>query len=139
MLPNLLSNNEIKDSAGLEVEFQRLNTKDSTTEYGKVGEIPSLPLRMSVKHTETGEGINKIRRSLIRFDGSELGGVDSLKVASGSVYLVMQTPIGNLANMNLMTNLLAHMQSFVSTTGAATTVLFNGSGTGAQVLLTGSI
>jgi hypothetical protein len=37
------------------------------------------------------------------------------------------------------TNVIAELQSFLSTTGAGTTVLFDGTGNGAVALLTGGL
>lgn len=139
MLNNTLNTNEIKGSAGTEVEFQRLLTNERSTVFAKIGETPSLPHRLSISHTESGSGINKRRRSVIRFDKTSISGVDSETPVTASAYTVIDAPVGALTAMTEVTEVLANLMSFLATTGAATTVLFDGTGNGAKALLEGSL
>lgn len=139
MLANTLNTNEIKDSAGTEIEFSRLSQSNRETVFAKIGETPSLPYRLSVKHLESGSGINKRRRSLVRFDKTVMSGVDATKPVVVSAYIVLDTPIGALTANTDPTNVVANLMSFCATTGAATTVLFDGTGNGAKTLLNGDL
>lgn len=139
MLANTLNTNEIKDSAGAEIEFSRLSQSGRETVFAKIGETPSLPYRLTVKHQESGSGINKRRRSLIRFDKTVMSGVDTTKPVTVSGYVVLDSPIGALTSNADPTNVIANILSLCATTGAATTVLFDGTGNGAKTLLNGDL
>jgi len=139
MLNNTLNTNEIKNSAGTEQEFQRLATSDRQTEFALITEAPSLPHRLKIQHLETGTGINKRRRSVVRFDKTVMSTVDTTIPVTISAYVVLDAPIGALAAATELANVLANLQSFLATTGAATTVLFDGTGSGATALLTGGL
>jgi hypothetical protein len=139
MLANTLNTNEIKDSAGVEVEFTRLSQSNRETVFAKIGETPSLPYRLSVKHTETGSGINKQRRSVVRFDKTSMSGVDATKPVVSSAYAVLVSPVGALTANTEPTHVIANLMSLLATTGAATTVLFDGTGNGAKTLLNGDL
>lgn len=139
MLNNTLSTNEVKDSAGAEVEFTRLSTKDRQTEFAKVSESPSAPYRLKISHQESGSGIRKRRRSVVRVDKTTISTVDNVTPVTSSCYIVLDAPIGALSAMTEPGNVLANILSFCATTGAATAVLFDGTGNGAQALLQGGI
>lgn len=139
MLSNTLNTNEIKNSAGTEVEFSRLSTSARDTEFGKIAETPSLPHRLSIKHTELGTGTVKRRRSVVRFDKTVSGAVDTDTPVVVSAYAVMDIPVGNQTSYDEAKNVLANLMSFLATTGAATTVLFDCSGNGADALINGSL
>lgn len=139
MLANTLNTNEVKDSAGVEVEFSRLSTSDRETEFSKVGETPSQPYRLKIKHQETGNGMSLRRRSVIRFDKTSISGVDSSTPVTTSAYIVLDAPVGAMTSMTEATNAIANLMSFCATTGAATTVLFDGTGNGAKTLLEGGL
>lgn len=139
MLSNTLNTNEIKNSVGTEVEYQRLSTDGRKTEFALITEAPSLPKRLNISHIETGSGINKRRRSVIRFDDTSMSDVDTTVPVTDSAYIVADTAIGAHSTTAPLITVLAKLQSFVSTTGAGTTVLFDGSGNGAQVLVTGGL
>lgn len=139
MLASSLNTNEIKNAAGVEVEFELLGHGDRTTTYAQKPEPPSAPHRLSVKHTETGSGTALRRRSLLRFDKQVTGQVDTSKSVVVSAYAVVDIPIGNLTALDEAKNVLAELMSFMATTGAATTVLFDCSGNGASTLINGSI
>lgn len=139
MLSNTLNTNEIKDAAAAEVEFQRLSTNNRETVFGKITESPSLPYRLSIGHLETGSGVNKRRRSRIRFDKTVMSTVDATLPVTASCYIVLDAPVGALTASTELTNVIANVLSFCATTGAGTTVLFDGTGNGASTLLTGGL
>jgi len=139
MLSNTLNTNEVKDSAGVEVEFSRLSTSERETEFSKIGETPSQPYRLKIKHQETGNGMSQRRRSVVRIDKTVISGVDSTTPVTVSAYLVLDAPVGAMSSMTEATNAIANILSFCATTGAATTVLFDGTGNGAKSLLEGGL
>lgn len=137
MLSNTLTTNEIKDASAAEVEFQRLDTDGRTTEYAKVGEAPNLPHRLRVNHQEVGTGQDQRRRSRVGF-------VKNIAGVSGTTRqikfdIVGDIPVGDIANTTEAKNVLAELLSFCATTGAGTTVLFDCTGTGADVLINGTL
>lgn len=139
MLSNTLNTNEVKNSAGTEVEFSRLSTNARQTIFAAIAESPSAPHRLTIGHQEAGSGLKKRRRSLVRFDKTVISTVDSVTPVTVSAYIVLDTPVGALTTSAEMANVIAELLSFCSTTGAATTVLFDGTGNGASCLLNGSL
>lgn len=137
MLPNALNTNEIKNSAGTEVEFARRLTNGSTTEFVQVAETPNLPHRLRIAHTEVGKGVGARRRSLVQFSKT-VNGVDG-QPARIVAQCTVDFPVGNLSTMAEPTHVLAELLSFLATTGAGTTVLFAGTGSGAVCLLNGDL
>jgi len=65
--------------------------------------------------------------------------VDATVPVTISAYAVLDAPIGALTANTEFANALAQLMSFLSTTGAATTVLFDCTGNGATALLQGSL
>lgn len=139
MLSNTLNTNEIKNAAGTEQEFGRIASADRQTEFALLVETPSAPHRLKIQHLETGAGINKRRRSVVRFDKTVMSTVDTTLPVTISAYCVLDAPIGALLANTEMANVLANLNSFLSTTGAATTVLFDGTGNGSTALLSGGL
>jgi hypothetical protein len=139
MLSNTLNTNEIKNAAGTEVEFSRLSTSDRQTEFAQIAETPSAPHRLSIRHQETGSGLKQRRRSVVRFDKVVISGVDSSTPITVSAYLVLDAPVGAMTSLTEAANVVAEVLSFCATTGAATTVLFDGTGNGAAALLNGGL
>jgi hypothetical protein len=139
MLSNTLNTNEVKNSAGTEVEFQSLSLMDRQRVFAQITETPSLPHRLSISHQESGKGLKSRRRSLVRIDKTVLSGVDSVTPITVSAYVVLDIPVGAMASIAEATNALAELMSFVATTGAGTTVLFDGTGNGAAALLSGGL
>lgn len=139
MLANTLNTNEIKNAAGVEQEFTRLSQGIRDTVFALITETPSAPHRLSIKHAESGKGTDLRRRSLIRFDKTVTGQVDSTKAAVISAYAVVDIPLGNLTSYDEAKNVLANLMSFMATTGAATTVLFDCTGNGAVTALSGTL
>jgi len=139
MLTNTLNTNEIKDRAGVEQEFTRLSIGDRKTEYAIIGENPALPHRLTISHQETGTGVKKKRRSVVRFDKTTVGGVDTFSNAKYSAYAVIDYPIGNSANDLTMKDCIANLMSFMASLGATTTILYDNTGNGAAALVSGGI
>lgn len=139
MLSNTLNTNEIKNSAGTEVEFGRLSVSERKTEYAVITESPALPHRFNIAHQETGVGMKARRRSLVRFDKTVMSNVDATVPVTVSAYIVLDAPVGALTSMAEPANAIAELLSFCATTGAGTTVLFDGTGNGAAALLAGSL
>jgi hypothetical protein len=141
MLSNTLNTNEVKNAAGTEVELQRLGDGPTprSTVFGKISEAPSLPLRLTIQHVESGAGLKKRRRSVYRFDETIVSTVDNATPVTGSAYLVIDAPIGAYATNTPLANLIAYVLSFGATTGAGTTVLFDCTGNGAATLLNGGL
>lgn len=139
MLSNTLNTNEIKNAAGVEVEFTRLSQSDRSTVFAQVGEAPSSPHRLMLSHQESGTGMKKRRRSLVRFDKTVISGVDSVTPITVSAYVVLDIPVGAMTAATEASNVLAELMSFCATTGAATTVLFDCTGNGARELLNGGL
>jgi len=139
-LSNSLNTNEIKNASAAEVEFSRLETgPGSRTTFAQVNESPSKPHRLSISHQEVGVGIKSRRRSVIRFDKSVVSDVDTTVVVPVSAYVVVDIPKGALNTTTEISNVIAELMSFLATTGAGTTVLFDCSGTGAAVLRDASL
>jgi len=139
MLSDSLNTNEVKDSAGTEVEMTRLSINDRETVFAKVGETPSLPLRLTIKHSENGSGLKKRRRSVVRVDKTTISGVDSETPITHSAYVVYDSPVGAMSSNAEGAHVLAHLTSFMASTGASTTILYDGTGNGSVVCLAGSL
>jgi hypothetical protein len=138
MLPNTLVTNEVKNSAGTEIEFSRLSTGPGrATVFRAVLETPALLHRLSIKHLETGAGLKLRRRSLVRFDKTVISTVDLITPVTISGYTVLDAPIGALASIAEVTNVNAELMSFVASLGASTTILYDGTGNGSVCLLNG--
>lgn len=139
MLSNTLNTNEVKNSAGTEVEFSRLSTVDRRTEFAQVAETPSLPHRLSISHQETGSGLKKRRRSVVRVDKTTISGVDDVTPITTSCYIVLDYPVGASENDDEAQNVIAEILSFCASLGASTTILYDGTGNGAKALLEGGL
>lgn len=139
MLSNTLNTNEVKNAAGTEVEFQRLSTSERATEFAQITESPNQPHRFKISHQESGSGLTRRRRSMIRFDKTVASTVDTTKTCVVSSYIVLDAPTGALVASTEFSNVLAELMSFLATTGAATTVLFDCTGNGAATLISGGL
>lgn len=139
MLPANLNTNEVKDRAGVELEFNRIATADRRAEFQKVNEVPAQPFRISINHQDIGSGTTRRRRSVVRVDKTIIGHVDSAKSVQLSAYIVSDYPVGNLTNMNDGKDVLAALLSLCASTGATTTILYDCTGYGAAALINGEI
>lgn len=137
MLSNTLVTNEVKDSAGSEVEFEQKQSEGMTREFAKVGEAPNSPHRLVIKHQETGTGTEKVRRSMFRFDKTVSGASGTPRIIS--FYSVAVVPEGDLATDAEVKNVVAEGMSFLSSTGADTTIKYDCSGNGAKTLVSGTL
>lgn len=137
MLPTNLTTNEVKDSAGTEVEFLRNSVTGRTIEFAKSGETPNLEHRLKVSHLEVGSGLNSRRRSLLRVDKTIAGADASPVTISG--YIVLDIPIGNLSNYTETKNVAAELMSIFASLGASTTILYDCTGYGADALVNGTL
>jgi hypothetical protein len=139
MLTNTLNTNEIKNAAGSEEEFTRLSTEGRSTTFARINEQPSYPHRLIISHVETGSGLTRRRRSVVRFDKTVVGQVDATETMRASAYLVLDSPIGNQTTTALSADVIANLVSFCASLGATTTILFDGTGNGAASLISGGI
>lgn len=139
MLSNTLNTNEVKNSSAAEVEFSRISTNERKTVFAQVGEAPALEHRLSIAHQETGSGLKQRRRSVVRVDKTTISTVDTVTPITTSCYIVLDIPIGASLTTAEASNVIAEILSFCATTGAATAVLFDGTGNGASALLSGGL
>ena len=136
MLSNTLNTNEVKDAAAAEVEFQRISTNDRKTVFATIAEVPNAPHRLSISHTETGALTATRRRSVIRIDKTVTGADSTPKIVSA--YIVLDAPVGDLSATTEIKNVLAELGSFCFT-AATSTLLYDGTGNGAAVLISGGL
>lgn len=139
MLAEVLNTNEIKNSAGTEVEFTRLDSNGRSVVYAQIAETPYLKNRMTIQHREVGDGIKRVRQSNLRFDKQSLSLVDNSTVVNTSVSLTLNAPVGALTTSAEIATVLAYMMSFLASLGASTTILYDGTGNGAKSLINGSL
>jgi len=137
MLPTTLNTNEVKNSAGTEVEFGRLKSEGRTLIYAASGEVYSRPHRLTISHLENGVGLKRRRRSLVRFDKTVMSDVETTTPVTISIYAVADLPIGALATTTEAYHVNAELISFLASLGASTTILYDGTGNGSSALLTG--
>jgi hypothetical protein len=136
-LPTNLTTNEVKDSAGAEVEFLYSSSDGRTRIYAQSGETPMLEHRLKVSHQETGAGSLTRRRSVVRVDKTVSGASGTPRVVSA--YVVLDIPVGDLSAYTEPTKVLAELVSFVASLGASTTILYDGTGYGAAALINGTL
>jgi hypothetical protein len=139
MYANTLNTNEIKNAAGTEKEFQRIKLGDGKTEFALIGESPSAPHRLIISHQETGSGMSRRRRSVIRFNKTFVSSFDSTIFPTDSAYIVLDRAIGHQSDDTTPKEVLANLMSLVASLGATTTILYDGTGTGASNMLSGGI
>jgi hypothetical protein len=135
MLNNTLTTNEIKNATGSGLAFERVATgPGKQTEFKLSAETLGNPYRMTISHSRVGSGQSERRRSVVKFTAREEDANDGQKFET-SAYIVVDEPTGRADNQTTLAGLIANILSFCATTGAASTVLFDGSGNGAKVLL----
>lgn len=138
MIADPLNTNQVKNSAGTEVEFQSLEVLGRKKVFAKVGESPALPHRLSISHTESGSGLKQRRRSAIRVDITSISTVDNVTPVVSSAVGYIDAPVGATLTNAEVANALAELSSFISTLGT-NTHLYDGTGNGAAALLSGSL
>lgn len=134
-----LNTNEIKNASGTEVEFTQISLGPRESKYKAVTELPAYPSRLTIKHSEVGSGVTLRRRSLVRFDKTVTGQVDTTKPMTLSAYAVLDYPIGNSTSATNATEILSYLNSFLSSLGLTTTILYDGTGNGTRALLQGEV
>lgn len=135
MLNNTLNTNEIKNTAGTAQIFERVRLgPGNTTQFKLSAETLGNPYRLDVKHERVGKGQDERRRSAIIFSATDEDVADGTKYQTRCT-LTIDQPTGRADDNTTLAILIANMLSFCATTGAGTTVLFDGSGNGAKVLL----
>lgn len=139
MLSNNLNTNEVKNAAGVEVEFVHNQQDGRKRVFQQVAEAPSLPHRLTINHSETGSGLKLRRRSMNRIDKTVISTVDSVTPVTISFIAILDSPVGALLTNAEMKNVLAEGLSFNASTGATTTILYDGTGSGAVSLLEGQV
>jgi len=138
-LPTTLNTNEVKNASGTEQEFGRLSQSDRQLVFNLLTEAPYTPHRLTVSHSETGTGVTRRRRSLVRVDKTIVGQVDTTHTEKISVYAVLDAPVGNMSSNTEIGNAIANLVSFLASTGADTTIKYDCSGNGAACLLNGTL
>lgn len=137
MIPAILNTNEVKNAAGTEEQFIRRRSNDRMLVFAKENVPPNLDHTLTISHLENGSGVDKVRRSMVRVDKTVLG-VSGLP-RTISKYEVTVIPVGDIANYNDVKDVSANLGSFTQTTGAATTVLFDGTGHGSDAAINGTL
>jgi hypothetical protein len=137
MLANTLNTNEIKNSAGTEVEFDHYDGGSRTREFAQKNESPQLTHRLKISHQQSGKGSSERRRSVCRFD-KEVTGVSGNQVTV-SAYVVVDLPVGDLSTYDEPKHVLAELMSFCASLGASTTILYDCTGNGATSLINGTL
>lgn len=140
-LPTNLNTNEVKGSGGAEVEFLYRDEIGRTKEYAKSGETPYLPERIKIQHRDVGKaGSPSLRRqSNLLITKTVMSAVDSVTPVVIRASVSFDVPIGALATLTDVATVAAWMNSILSTTGAGTTVLFDGTGTATAALINGTL
>lgn len=138
-LPTNLTTNEVKNAAGTEVEFLRKATGPGNQVVYAISGEGNLKHRLTVSNLETGTGVSRRRRALIRVDKESTSTVDNLTTVTDSAYMVVDRAVGAMLTDDSAEAVTAELMSFVATTGAATTVLFDCTGYGARAAIDGSL
>lgn len=137
MLPTTLNTNEIKDATGTEIEFSRLSSTDRKLIFVSEDEAPNLPHRLTVQHQEIGAGLDRRRRSNVSFSKSLAGGSGTTR--NIVVSTTVDIPVGDISAYTEVTAVMAELMSFLASRGASTTILYDGTGYGAESLINGSL
>lgn len=138
MIPDSLVTNEVKNSAGTELEFVFQETLPGSGKVWKASsEAPNLKHRFSVRHSIVGAGENERRRSALQFR-KEVAGVSGTERAHIAT-LTLDVPVGDIADYTETKNVMAELMSFVASLGATTTILYDCTGNGAAALVNGTL
>lgn len=138
MLSDTLTTNEVKISAGTEIEYERIETNGRTTTFAKVNEDFAYPDRLKIQHRESGKGIETVRNSNFTF--TEMVACSSGAVRPVKLSVSLQIPVGDLPLASVKPkDVVAKGMSFLSSTGADTTIKYDCTGNGAKTLLAGTL
>lgn len=138
MIPLNLTTNEVKNRLGTEIEMIRINQTGRSVEFAYKDEAPNQPYRLSVNHSEFGTGTDKRRRSNVRVEFTPMGATTNLP-KKVTATMVVDIPIGDLSSFTPVQDAIAYLISFVASQGATTTILYDGSGYGADALIHGTL
>lgn len=137
-LPTNLTSNEVKNAAGTEEEFLRKTTgPGNVVIFAKSGE-GNLKHRLNVSNVESGTGINRRRRSLVRFDLESTSTVDNVSTVTDTAYMVVDRAVGAMTTDDSAEHVVANLLSFCASLGANTTILYDCTGYGARAAIDGS-
>jgi len=139
MLSDLLNTNEVKNAAGVEVEFERFETVGRTTTFHQIGESPAKPHTLSIKHTESGSGLARRRRSALIINKTVDSDVDPSQTCVCRAQFTVDLPVGMLETSTEFGNVIAEVISIMASKGLSTTILYDCTGNGAKSLMEGSI
>jgi hypothetical protein len=136
MLSDTLTTNEVKNAAGAEVEFL-VSSQEGRKKIWYASSVtnPQLPHLLTIQHSESGTGVNKVRRSNIRVDISAAGVSTAVRTSTAS--LTLSIPIGDISSLATVKDALAELGSLVHTL-ASSTHLYDGTGNGAAALVAGT-
>lgn len=138
MLSNLLNTNEIKNSAGTEVEFGRRGnpTKNANAiEYYALTEGLVTKHTFLVSHQVVGKGKQEQIQSVVIFRKTVISTVDSQTPCTFVGQLKLTSPSGLMLTTAESANVLSELGSFCFLTGADSTFKYDGTGTGGAALL----
>jgi len=139
-LPLVLNTNEIKDSAGASINFERLgDAMERKLTFFKTGEAPAYQHRLGISHQEIGSGLKGRRRSQVWARKTHISTVDNVTPVTSLFYTVSDIPIGAITSFTEPYTVFANLLSFLASKGASSTILFNGTGYGAECLILGSL
>lgn len=139
MYPTNLNTNEVKNSSGVEVEFERFSSQGRQLVFSQVGETPARPHRITISHQEIGSGASARRRSVVRVDKTIQSDDPTLINTKISAYAVLDVPIGLINTLSEPKHVVAELVSMLASRGASTTILFDCTGVGAEALVNGSL
>lgn len=137
-LPLHLQSSEVKNSAGTEVEFLHRELVGRKKVYAVKDEVPSRPHRITVQHEDIGAGLKLQRRSNFNTIKNVVSEVDEVTVVPIRISTTIQVPSGHLLTATETKNVIAEHMSFLASIGASTTILYDCTGYGAEVLANGS-
>lgn len=135
MLTNTLNTNEVKNRLGTEVEFVSIDDSGTAHVFKASAEQPNLQHRLRVAHSELSSNEDARRRSNLSIS-KEITGVSGKKRKIIGSY-TLDIPVGDIDDLDDVKDVNAEMLSLLATTGAATTVLFDGTGNGSVCLING--
>lgn len=141
MLPTNLNTNQVKNSAGTEVEYLFHKEEGRTREYAKSGESPALKSRLLFQHQTVGKegAFSQLRRSNFSTKEYVISDRDNLTAVPITASTTFTVPEGALLSLNAAKDVLAKHISCLASDGTDTTVKFACTGTAAEALLNGSL
>ena len=117
-LPVTLNTNEVKDTAGTSITFERAFVEGSKIVYQKLNQAPNAEHNLTVAYSESGVGLKARARSVTRVDYTHLA-ADGVTMVTTTAYEVLDSPIGAIANNDGSKMALANLHSFCAGNGTA--------------------